>query len=229
MDDNAQQPNQDSLETSVTTTTTTTPAVEPQSVTVTTPSWTAPTPTPSVTVTTPSWGTPEPTSVSVTTPTSMPPAEPIVEVTMAPPVSMTAPVSTPMGMPDLAPPSTPVVQTTVTQTPPTPAPTTTVTEEVLPAPRSKGASPLIIGVIAVLFVGVAAGATYMISQATSSQQAVAPTAPTSEPLASEPTPIEESVPGETVEVDCSDTPGTEYNGKECVPVTISDDSVIFAQ
>lgn len=85
-----------------------------------------------------------------------------------------------------------------------------------------------IGLIAVLFVGVAAGATFLITQATSTQQAVAPTAPTSEPLAAEPITAEETS-GETFEVDCSDTPGTEYNGTECVPVTISNDTVIFSE
>ncbi len=130
--------------------------------------------------------------------------------------SSASPIFTPPTI-ELTPP-TPQVETVGF----TPLPTVTEPESLqqteLPKPK-KGMSPVIMGVLIALFLGVAGGGVFVVSRATSGQAPVAPTAPESEPRAFEPTETE-NLNATDVIPDCSAMPNTAPYGNECRPTII---------
>ncbi len=138
-------------------------------------------------------------------------------VFVAPP-SVVAPVVTPMGVA-----GTTVSTTTTTSTElPTPTETPAV---VTTEPTKKGMSPILTGLLIVAFLAIAGAGVFMVSRVTSGQQAVAPTAPESEPAAFEAMPngtSESGVFNPDEVVDCSAMPNTAPYGNEC-RATITDE------
>ncbi len=143
------------------------------------------------------------------------------------PPSVSAPIMTPMGETGTTNSMTNTTTTTSTAMDlPTPSATTS-NQEMLP--KKTRTSPVIVGLIAILVLGLAGGGVFAVSKAISGQQAVAPTAPESEPAAFEaPTadPALEVVPDATVNpdepVDCSGIPNTARYGNQCRAIIIDD-------
>lgn len=148
-----------------------------------------------------------PVSVSITTPSqagNQTPVEVAVTPLSTPPVpvmpseSANWSTATSVEKPTAAPMSTPATDTTsvlpntqttsFSTTTMEPATATTVTTETVSplTPPKKGASPLVLGLAAILFLGVTGAGVFAVSRAISSSQNVAPTAPESQPAAYEP-------------------------------------------
>ena len=189
-----------------------------------------------------------------TEPTLMPnssslPPIPVVATTE----SWTAPVMSPAPAPET--PTTVVNVGTVTPSSPwvtTPAPTPQLPETPSPQPTSivtetktetqpiietkkQGASPILLGLVALLLVGGVAGTTFMLSRGVSNQEPIAPNAPASEPKAfePEPTPTEvlTPVPTEPFDplgtIDCSAYPSTAQYGNRCFPTTTDENGNVI--
>lgn len=194
-------------------------------------------------------------------------------ITSPAPPSMVAPIVTPMG---LSTPSqeSPIAQQTLTvsseTTPNTPSPTvigssesmvptpisapteTVVTESITSedqlTPKKKGTPPIIMGLLAVMFIGIAGGGLFAVSRAISSQQAIAPTAPISEPAAFESTdsatpqsnddfarqhvdvvlPMPPSgIAVDDDSIDCSTLPNTAAHRGECFAVATDEQGTLY--
>ncbi len=141
-----------------------------------------PAPTPITTTTTTTYTEPvvAPTEETVTTPaeTMTPPAE-TAPIT---PWPSPEPLSTPTPQPE--PITTTTTTTTIPSSEPFSAPTPAPEEVSMPAEKpKKKILPIVGGIVALLLVIGVAGAAYYVSNQLSTRQAVAPTAPESEPLA----------------------------------------------
>jgi hypothetical protein len=195
-------------------------------------------------VTEPSSPTPvSPIAFNQTAATPTPPAEPwispssqtttpsqpttVVNVNSAPqspwvatPVTTSQPVQTPTtpSWPtgNLAPSTTPVAEAQTT----TVSETTTTVEPPLPT-KKKGASPVLLGLVALVLVSGVAGMTFMVSRGVSNQAPIAPNAPSSEPQAFEPSPVPTEAFDQNGTADCSGQPNTAPYGNRCLP-TVTD-------
>lgn len=140
---------------------------------------------------------PTPTPVTTTTTTTYTePVTPVEQTAVTPAETMTPPAETapitpwpsPESLPTPTPQSEPITTTTTTTTIPSPepfsAPTPAPEEVSMPAESPKKKMfPIIGGIVALLLVVGVAGAAYYVSNQLSTRQAIAPTAPESEPLA----------------------------------------------
>lgn len=202
----------------------------PTGITDITPTETTITPTPgtTTTITTGNLTSPQTTVSSVTT-TPLPISENKPEditPSFAPPISIEAPVTTPMGTPS-------VPQTVIT--------TSTVTEEP-ELPTKKKMPTAVLAVLLLALLTVAGGGTFLISRAISTQQAVAPTAPESQPFAYETPTLEGEIPSTTSggiaippsgpvitdeSVDCSGKPMTKAYEGQCFPYAIDNNGIKY--